>query len=130
MSAACTFWVNRLNEGSGMYSCPDCARDLKSKLSKSAKNPDRVFVSCSKDFGGCGLFSFIDEEPRFMNKSNKKRPRNENTQVIGPLANNPSAHEERLGELVAEVAELRNQVAKLSDQGKEILGYIKEVTDN
>ncbi len=49
--ATCTYWTERFIADTGMYTCPDCARDLKPKMSNSAKNPGRTFVSCSKDFG-------------------------------------------------------------------------------
>ena len=56
------FWTARFNAESKMYKCAWCDRDLKSKMSNSAKNPGRGFVSCSKDFGGCGLFCFNGSE--------------------------------------------------------------------
>ena len=129
---ACVFWQNKFNAGNGMYGCSDCSRDLKPKMSNSAKNPGRTFVSCSKDFGGCGLFSFIDEEPRFAGgkATGVKRAKPEGTSVIGPISNAPSAHEERLAELVTEIADLRRSNVAMMDMLKVIQDYIKETTDN
>ena len=61
-----SFWESRqTDEG---FTCPgeggNCQRVIKLKTSNTAKNPGREFVACSKDFGGCGLFCFLDERPR------------------------------------------------------------------
>lgn len=40
--------------------CPDCDRDLLVKTSTTYENPNRPFVSCSEDFGGCGFWSWVD----------------------------------------------------------------------
>lgn len=61
-----TFWAEHQRED-GDFDCPGegCGRVLKARMSNTAKNPNRQFVSCGKDFGGCGLFCFTDERPKF-----------------------------------------------------------------
>lgn len=73
----CDYWKARVHdwEGNLSYECPNgCTtnqgntKKLKPKLSKSAKNPNRWFLSCNdKSYNGskpgCGLFCWCDEEP-------------------------------------------------------------------
>jgi len=123
MSGACDYWNQKYHADRAMFECPWCQRDLKSKLSTSAKNPNRAFVSCNKDFGGCGLFSFLDDRPNeAFNPNNKrgggggaKRARSEGTNIVGPVANQPGVHEERLAELAAEIASLKVLVVEIRD---------------
>lgn len=130
--ATCSFWVDRFDSARGMYQCPWCVnpRDLVPKISKSEKNPGKSFVACSKDHGGCGLFSFLSDAPNEKFNPNggataAKRARVEpqGTNILGPLVNAPNVMEQRLAELVVEVANLRADLTK-------VLDYIKEVTDN
>ncbi len=129
--AACNYWNARFNAPTGMYQCPWCERDLKPKLSNSAKNPGKTFVSCSKDFGGCGLFSFLDAEPNEKFNPNNKRARTDNdagpayggTNVLGPIAHAPDVANERLAELATSVANLEAKLDKC-------LEYIALTTDN
>jgi hypothetical protein len=129
---ACEFWTARFNESAGNYGCPWCDRVLVPKLSNSAANPGKTFVSCAKDFGGCGLFSFLNNPPNEkFNPNNKKgvkraatedAPRAGGTNILGPIVNAPDATEARLADLAAEVAGLRSEL-------KVVLAYIKEVND-
>jgi len=128
------FWSSRFHADRGDYDCPWCARTLKHKLSNSAKNPGRTFVSCAKDFGGCGMFCFLDAVPDEKHNPNK-RARSDNgdtsntggvrsggNNIVGPIVSAPNATETRLADLAAEIAALRSEVAKIND-------YIKEVND-
>ncbi len=36
------YWKQKFDAATGMYKCPWCERDLKPKLSQSAKNPGKV----------------------------------------------------------------------------------------
>lgn len=129
---AAPYWYQRFTAATGEYQCPGCNRDLKPKMSNSAKNPGRTFVSCNKDFGGCGLFSFVDEEPRFLPGQKppaKKRERSEEpsgggTNVIGPVVNRPEAHEHRLADLAAEIAGLRADIKDLPQLMRELKEYL------
>lgn len=120
------FWEERFDKTTGMYKCPACARDLKAKQSNSEKNPGRFFVSCSKDFGGCGQFGFIDEEPRFVKgpaPSKRARASEAGTNLVGPIAAAPGAHETRLADLTAEVAGLRTELRQVHE-------LLKQMADN
>jgi len=133
--AACTFWAARFKADVGNYDCPWCDRVLVPKISKSAANPGKTFVSCSKDFGGCGLFSFLDAPPNEKFNPNKKQgfkrtkgeddadaPRPGGSNIVGPIVNAPNVTETRLADLAAEVAGLRSEL-------KLVLAYIKEVNN-
>ena len=117
------YWSEKWNSEKGMFECPWCQRDLKSKMSTSAKNPNRTFVSCSKDYGGCGLFSFLDDQPNEAFNPNKagsnKRARSQGTNVLGPVVNQPAVHEQRLSELAAEIGSLKTMT-------QEVLDYLKQ----
>ena len=131
--AACDYWNAKFDGPSGMYNCPWCPKQLKPTVSKSAKNPGKVFVSCNKDYGGCGLFSFIDKEPNDKFKPNgTKRERSESagTNLVGPVAKRPDVLEIRLGELATEVSELRSRLVESLAKIDEIHTYVKEVTDH
>lgn len=116
-----------------MYNCPWCPRTLKAKLSNSAKNPGRGFVSCSKDHGGCGLFCFTDAIPDDKYKPKDanaeaapapgKRSRVEGTQVVGGINNAPNHVEQRLAELCTEISALRTEILAIG-------AFVKETTDN
>ena len=130
MSEAEVYWRGLFIAASGVYQCPWCSRDLKPKMSNSAKNPGKTFVSCSKDHGGCGLFSFLDQTPNEKFNPNKggdtKRARTEPTQgnaIVGPVVNRPDAHEVRLAELAAKMDSFATDLRKISE-------FIKQVTDN
>lgn len=119
------YWAQKFNAESQMYDCPWCDRTLKAKMSTSAKNPNRTFVSCNKDFGGCGLFSFLDDEPNEQFNPNKKaggqgqkRARTQGTNIVGPVVNQPGVHEQRLAELASEVSGLKSMIV-------EVLEYLK-----
>jgi hypothetical protein len=112
-----------------MFTCPWCQRDLKEKLSTSEKNPNRGFFSCNKDFDGCGLFCFSDATPdeRFnpAKKQDFKRARREGggataLQVVGPVANQPGIHDQRLAELATKLDALVTIMHEVRD-------YIHEV---
>lgn len=113
-----------------MYDCAWCDRELKPKMSNSAKNPGRSFVSCSKDHGGCGLFCFLDEQvnDKFRPKDASaaaptKRAKVDGTQVIGSINQQPNAVEQRLAELCTELSLLRTQVHEVHE-------FVKQVTEN
>jgi hypothetical protein len=95
------------------------------KVSQSAKNPGKAFVACNKDYGGCGLFCFVENEPNEKYNPNNgfKRPRADGNNIVGPIAAKPGVHEERLAELATAIDELRTQV--LSQLG-EVLEYLKQ----
>jgi len=125
------FWDARYHAERGDYDCPWCDRTLKHRLSNSVKNPGRTFVSCSKDYGGCGLFCFLDAVPdEKHNPNNKgfKRPATEaparagGSNIVGPIVSAPNATETRLADLAANVDGLRSDI-------KAVLDYIKEVND-
>lgn len=131
---ASQFWLDRYNEEKKMYVCPWCSRELKAKVSNSAKNPGKTFVGCSKDYGGCGLFSFLDGVPddRYKPKdANASEPAQKKSrpapaapvQVVGPIAAPPDQTAQRLAELATEVTALRSEIAAISE-------FIKQVTEN
>jgi hypothetical protein len=121
------YWNRLFKTESGTYSCPWCQRDLKPKMSNSAKNPGKTFVSCSKDFGGCGLFSFLDQVPNEQFNPNKqqqggfKRAReampaaSAGTNVMGSVANAPTALEQRFAELALKVDALSTKIDAQTD---------------
>lgn len=127
---ACQFWLDKRIEG-GDYQCPWCPRTLKSKLSNSIKNPGKSFVTCNKEFGGCGLFSFLDVQPNEEFNPSKKKTFNKRTKiddsigvggaipqgtnVIGPISNAPTATEMRLAELATKIDEMQTQLAAIRD---------------
>lgn len=83
-----SFWAEHQRDD-GDFDCPTegCGRVLKVRVSNTAKNPNRQFVSCAKDFGGCGLFCFTDERPKFGGgKSAQKRARPGGNGYSGQLA--------------------------------------------
>ena len=138
---ASTFWQQAFNGDTKQYTCPWCARGLKSKVSNSAKNPGRSFVSCSKDYGGCGLFCFLDAMPDDKHRPNatgdnsSKRartdsPRTGGNNVIGPIADAPSAHEARLADLAAKIDQLATVIGQLVMDVSIVSAYVKEVSDN
>lgn len=128
-----SYWADKTaqdpQKGTG-YTCPWCQRFLKPKVSTSAKNPGRSFVSCASDYGGCGLFSFLDGVPdeRF-NPSKKdkgaplKKAKVDGTQVVGPIADPPDAVAQRLAELSTEVAGLRSELAQ-------VLRVVTQIAEN
>ena len=127
------YWQQKFNAGTGMYACPWCQRELKPKLSNSAKNPGKTFVSCSKDFSGCGLFSFLDAIPDekfnpFTKQQGLKRakpdaPPSQGTNVMGPVVNQPNVHEVRLAELSAKMDAVTTALVRIEN-------YIHQVTEN
>lgn len=112
-SQPCSFWQQRFNSQVQMYDCSTCSKQLKPLVAGAhTKNAGRSFVSCSKDYGGCGLFCFLDDEPRAFAP---KRARGDGgTNVIGPVANAPSVTDERLAELIAKVDALTALVKTLA----------------
>ncbi len=151
------FWLDR-RTGDGNYTCPTngCGRDLKVKLSNSAANPGRSFVSCDQKFDGCGRFCFVDEapNPKFEKKlesqakgsgtkrertedasdggsgGNSKNFRAEGTSITGQVAYPPSATDARVADLANEVATLRQIVLAVQEQLTVACAYIKETTDH
>jgi hypothetical protein len=116
------YW-QKLSNGDGTYGCPNgCSTDngnpktLKPKVSNTAKNPGKVFVSCSKDYGGCGLFCWITETPHpkaLQRKQGEKRQRqNGEGNFTRGNAAMPSNVEKLLADLSAKVDALD---AKLSE---------------
>ncbi len=133
MAAVCTYWNDRFHKETGMYTCPGCQRDLKPKMSQSAKNPGRTFASCSRDYGGCGLFSFIDEQPKFMPQvaQGAKRAREEGgNNVIGPIVNRPDVTETRLAELATKIDEATTVLGSLRSEIAFIASYVKQLQEN
>jgi len=106
MSGVCKYWVDK-REGDG-YKCPWCARDLKSKLSKSEKNPDRPFVSCDKKFGGCGLFCFLDDQPKEQFNPNKQGG---GSIFGGSYAAKPPTENMEIATIKAKIATIESQLA-------------------
>ena len=126
------YWTEKFQAATGTYQCPWCNRDLRSKISQSAANPGKQFVSCDKKFGGCGMFCFTDALPNEKfnpNKGGVKRERSEEPQprpggnnIVGPIVSAPNVTEVRLAELAAKVDGLASVL-------REIQQYIKEVND-
>ena len=122
-----SYWQGRFDANNQMYTCPWCDRGLKGKLSQSANNPTRGFVSCSKDYGGCGLFCFLDDEPNEQfNPRGQKRARSQGTNIVGPVVNKPDVHEQRLAELVTEFAEVKKHLSEVRKGQQEVLDYLKQ----
>lgn len=131
---ASQFWLQQYDAEKQIYTCPWCQRDLKAKVSNSAKNPGKTFVSCAKDYNGCGLFSFLDAQPdeKFKPKetngtigATNKRSRADPpapVQVVGPIAAPPDAVAQRLAELATEVTSLRSELAAVRK-------FIEQVTE-
>lgn len=124
MAAVDQYWLDRYITEKGMYTCPNCDRELKEKLSQSAKNPGAKFVSCSADYGGCGFFGFLREapNPKFLKGGKKpatKKAKVDGNQVVGPVAAMPSVVEQRLAELATEIQHLTSQI-------NEVLEYVKQ----
>lgn len=150
------FWLKQRDEATGNYTCPTkgCGRDLKVKLSNSAANPGRSFVSCDPKFDGCGRFCFTDEapNPKFEKKleaaaknggtkrertdddagsgGNSKNYRVDGTSVTGQVAYPPSATDKRVADLANEVATLRQMLLAQAEQLTVACAYIKETTDH
>lgn len=119
-----TYWTEKFNAASGMYQCPWCDRDLKPKVSNSEKNPGRSFVACSKDYGGCGMFSFLDAEPNAKFKPHgAKRGRVDGAHVMGGINQAPDQVAQRLAELATEISGVRSEI-------REVYDFVKQVTDN
>lgn len=148
------FWLDR-RDANGGITCPTngCGRELKVKLSNSAANPGRSFVSCDTKFDGCGRFCFVDEapNPKFEKKleaaakggsnkrertddgsegGNSKNYRVEGTSVTGQVAYPPSATDARVADLANEVATLRQMLLAQAEQLTVACAYIKETTDH
>lgn len=150
------FWLDR-RDANGNLTCPTngCGRDLKVKLSNSAANPGRSFVSCDTKFDGCGRFCFVDEapNPKFEKKleaaakngggnkreradtddgngGNSKNFRVEGTSVTGQVAYPPSVTDARVADLANEVATLRQMMLAQQEQLAVACAYIKETTDH
>jgi len=131
MAAVDNYWLSRYDAAQAMYACPNCDRHLKEKLSQSEKNPGAKFVSCSADYGGCGFFGFLREapNPKFLKGGKKPAAKKAKTAgesgnvVVGPIAAIPSVVEQRL-------AELATAIDALTSQQREIMDYIKQVTEN
>ncbi len=119
-------WKARYDEAQKMYKCMWCDRMLKAKVSNSAKNPGRTFVSCSGDHGGCGMYSFLDGAPNEKFRQAKRaRPDDAQTQgtnLVGPIFAQPSATDERLAALATEIAGLRGEIATIAK-------YIQQVNE-
>jgi len=122
--AACDFWTSKFEQATGTYTCPWCERDLKPKVSNSAKNPGKTFVSCSRDYGGCGLFSFLCDEPneKFKPKSGKRARADGGNNIVGPIVNRPTVTDERLAELATKMDEM---YSLLQETRTEIMEYLK-----
>lgn len=65
---ASEFWKKQFNPATGLYTCTGCGKSLKPAVVTKGKeeNMGKTFLGCSKQDGrgGCGLFSWIDGEPR------------------------------------------------------------------
>lgn len=129
--ATCKFWSDRFNAAQGYYDCPWCDRTLKPKLSNSAKNPGKTFVSCAKDFGGCGLFCFVDAVPNDKFKPGAQQgvkrerspPRAGGSNIVGPIVNRPDATETRIAELAAAIDRLTTKVDAIHE-------YVVQINEN
>jgi len=129
--ATSSYWSALFVAASGTYQCPWCARDLKPKISNSPKNPGRQFVSCSKDFGGCGLFCFTDELPnekfnpakqQGVKRERSAEPAARGSNIVGPIVSAPNVTETRLADLAAKIDGLASKIDA-------VMAYIKEVND-
>ena len=96
-------WKDRYDAAAQEYSCPGCNKALKSRMSKSEKNPDRIFVSCA----GCNMFCFIDQEYKPFGGGGKV--------FGGKAAAAPSSDAKAIADLKAEVATLASQFATLTN---------------
>jgi hypothetical protein len=106
-------------QGDGNYTCPWCDSTLKPKISNSAKNPGRTFVGCSKDYGGCGLFSFLDDAPNEKfnpNKGGGKRARTGGTMLTGAVAGLPGADSKRIADMADQLAQQTSQLIAMQEQ--------------
>lgn len=123
--ASCNYWDERFVGATGTYTCPWCDRDLKPKVSQSAKNPGKSFVSCSRDYGGCGLFSFLNDQPneKFKPNGNKRGRAEGGNNIVGPIVNRPSVTDERLAELATKIDELTTVMHSVRD---EIMNELKQ----
>lgn len=67
----------------GMFECPNpqCGNRLKVRISQTAKNPNRPFISCNKKYGCGEFFGFLDAPFKGFSGSNK-RQRNEGNGAI------------------------------------------------
>lgn len=115
--ATCDFWTERFVPAENMYTCAWCDKHLKAKISNSEKNPGKVFVSCSKDYGGCGLFSFLDAPPNDKFKPGgggaQKRGRAPAQSLAGPVAAAPPNWALQLAALATQVADTNAAIAEL-----------------
>ena len=107
--SVCKFWKDRYDSASAMYKCAACDRELKTKVSKSEKNPDRVFVSCDTKFGGCGLFCFTDEEPKKFAVAKAKQ----GAVLGGAYAAAPPTADIDIANLKAKVATIESQLSTI-----------------
>lgn len=121
------FWKTRAT-GDGKYQCTGCTFHLKPFQSKSVKNPGRWFVSCNKEKGGCGVFSFLDEEPKFP--QGQKRARTGGNNYTGPIAAAPNVLEERVAQLSTQVQTLESMLTDMREHLTVCCAYIKEATDH
>jgi hypothetical protein len=100
------------------FGCPWCGLLLKKMVSGAAsKNPGRAFVSCNKDYHGCGLFCFLDDKPNEkFNPNNKtggnKRPAG--TTLAGPVAKAPSVQEDQLARIQTDVTKIKSILCALA----------------
>lgn len=83
-----SFW-NEYQINSDTFKCCDCGKEMKSRMSRSEKNPNRVFVSCSKDNEGCGLFCFLDTKPLAKFRKQAKRERKDDDAPFATVATGP-----------------------------------------
>lgn len=118
------FWQPLRNED-GTITCPSCGKALKAKVSSTPKNPGRSFVGCSKDYGGCGAFGFLDEPWADKGKSAPKRARTAGTNLVGPIAAAPNATDTRLAELAAKIDQLVTSVEVMGRTVSELSHKIK-----
>lgn len=99
------------------FGCPWCGLLLKKMVSgPNSKNPGRAFVSCNKDYHGCGLFCFLDDEPNEKFNPNKKAGGNKRaagTTLVGAVAKAPSVQEDQLARIQADVTKIKGALLAL-----------------
>ena len=105
MAAVDQYWLDRYIAEKGMYTCPNCDRELKEKLSQSAKNPGAKFVSCSADYGGCGFFGFLREAPNPKFLKGAKKPAEAPAAAPAPVSEEIPRKQEMLAAVSAALAE-------------------------
>lgn len=122
-----SYWDDKA-EGDKL-ACGSCGKLLKVMTSgQHTKNAGRQFVSCNKDYHGCGFFCFIDEAPK--SKQGAKRGRSDGgTSFTGPVTKAPSGVELRVEELCTEVASLRVSVQNCEAAMRDLIKGLRVIEE-